>query len=526
MIEEQLARVVYQGDGQSTHFAIPFKFITNAAAVFNKKNQIKVFLTDSDGVEKNLEEDKDYQVQEQTLQLLAALKTNQQLIILRDVPLTQDLDLLNGREIEPELLEKHLDKMVMALQEHAEILARAVLSAPTDTRLSVQNMMAQIRTLYGEIKTWADTAAEETQKAIEAAKNAYEQAEKLYSTVEYYNAGEINLNYDGDLQKVTLYNTYKADGHTLKVFVNGALKRCGAEYDYTEAPDPAFTKGGEDYGKDVVFNTPLAEGDALVFMFSDTLTMPGGEVAQAAAQAAQTATQQAQHATEQAQRAQVAADTFLPKQVGEIYFSQSPLSHYNLGAVPAWTGETKTKEEVPALWQFVLDHPERQISAQEYQTMLDEKKSCPFYVLDLAALTLRLPIYRRFIGAVQEDQKIGAFHDTMRKISGEFTTFDRARGSYSGAFKRKESKSANTKSGGSDDWCAQVEFDSATLGENYNGSETQPAHAREYPWIVAANQIDGVLAHNGGVVKVKTYTQAQFNALEEMPKYELSLIVE
>lgn len=531
MITTEKSRAVYQGDGQTKQFAIPFTFFTNAAGVFDKKNQISVFVAEKDGVENRLDEDKDYQVDGANVLLPEALQADRMLIILRDVPLTQELDLRDGREINAEILEKQLDKITMALQEMQEKLSRAVIAGvDIEEDLTATELMAQIRQLYGDIKSWAESCGEEAKKAIDAAVNAYEQSEKLYASVEYYTAGTPALEYTGDLQTFKLIDAYKADGMTLKVFVNGMLKRRGETEDYVEIIDPSLSKGGDLYGNTIVFNVPLNYGDKLVFMFSDTLTMPGGEVAQAAALAAEEAGKQADRATEQADRAQACADTFIPRQIGQIYYSQSSLPEYNLGAVPGWTGETKAKDEVPALWEFVMKHPERQITHEAYDEMLAAKKTVPYYAVDNANQTLRLPLYTRFISGVDVDGKIGAEVDKVRAFSGEFTGFDRNRSTgakeCSGMFKVNSRFSASVKSGSSDDWGINVTADSTLLGEHFSGAETAPTHAKEYPWIVCQNKIDGILAHNGGVVRVKTYTQAQYNALEEAPKNELSLIVE
>lgn len=531
MITNENSRAVYTGDGQSKQFTVPFSFFTNAAGVYGKKNQISVFVADADGAEKLLDEDKDYQVDGATVVLPEALPADKMLVILRDVPLTQDLDLLDGREIKPEVLEKQLDKVTMALQEMHEKLSRAVVAGVNvEDDLTPTEMIAQIRGLYEDIKNWTDACSEEAKKAIDAAVSAYEQAEKLYASVEYYTAGTPALNYTGDLQTFKVLDAYKADGMTLKVFVNGMLKRRGETEDYVEIINPELSKGGDLYGDTVVFNTPLNTGDKLVFMFSDTLTMPGGEVAQAAALAAENAEKEADRAEKEADRAQACADTFIPRQVGQVYYSQSNRDEYNLGAVPGWTGETKTKAEVPALWDFVQKHPERQISAQEYETMLAEKKTVPFYVVDGANQTLRLPIYSRFIGGVQDDGQIGAYTDTVRAFEGVFSSFDRQKSTdapdCSGMFKVESRWSASVKGGNGDGWGTKVKMDSTLGGENFAGKETAPAHAREYPWIVAYNKIEGLLEYNGGVIRVKGYTEAQWNAMEEKPQNELSLIEE
>lgn len=529
MITTENSRAVYQGDGNTKEFSVPFTFFANAAGVFAKRYQISVFVADKDGAETELDEDKDYEVDGFTVRLPEPLPKEKMLVILRDVPLTQDLSLLAGREVKGEVLEAHLDKFTMALQEMAEKLSRAVITGVNATEgLTATEMMSQIRNLYNDIKSWTQSCGEEAQKAIDAAVSAYEQAEKLYASVEYYDAGTPALNYTGDLQTFRVMESYKADGMTLKVFVNGLLKRRGTTEDYMEIVNPDLELGGTEYGNTVVFNSPLNVGDKVVFMFSDTLTMPGGEVAQAAALAAENAQKEATRAKEEADRAESHANTFIPRQIGQIYYSQSNKDEYNLGAVPGWTGETKSKAEVPGLWDFVQKHPERQISAQEYETMLAEKKTVPYYVVDNANQTLRLPMYTRFISGVDADGKIGAETDKVRAFEGLFTSFDRQsdEAKYEPPFKVESRWSSHVKSGHGDEWGTIVKMDMSLLGANFSGKETAPAHAREYPWIVCQTKLEGILEYNGGVIRVKGYTEAQWNAMEEKPQNELSLIEE
>ncbi|MBE6421368.1 MAG: hypothetical protein E7027_04465, partial [Elusimicrobium sp.] len=119
MITTENSRAVYQGDGNTKEFSVPFTFFANAAGVFAKRYQISVFVADKDGAETELDEDKDYEVDGFMVRLPEPLPKEKMLVVLRDVPLTQELNLLDGREVKGPVLEAHLDKFAMALQEMA-----------------------------------------------------------------------------------------------------------------------------------------------------------------------------------------------------------------------------------------------------------------------------------------------------------------------------------------------------------------------------------------------------------------------
>nr|QGT50650.1 hypothetical protein Elusimicrob1349_1200 [uncultured Elusimicrobia bacterium] len=525
-VSNPLVKMTYLGDGQNRRFDVPFSLL--------ESEHLRLTVTTPDGAqmtpragEFTVAPNKDYVIYPAEHTGRPPLAEGFKITLYRETPATQLNDLIQQNVLQKETLEKSLDKLTMLAQEVQERLTRTVTVGIDENPdgVSVEDLVAQMRELYGDIKNTAEEAKAEAQKAIAAAVEAYEQAEKLYSSVEYYTAGTAALDYTGDLQTFKLYGSYKADGMTLKVFVNGLLKRRGLDYDYMETVNPTLAQNGDDWGDTIIFNSPLNSGDAVVFMWGDTLTMPGGEVAQAAALAAENAQAQAAAAAASAQEAKDSAGSFIPKPVGEIYYSQSALAKDNPGAVPGWTGAVlaKVSQTWPALLNFVKAHPERQISASEYTNMLSAKKLCPFYVLNEAADTLRLPTYSRFIGAVREDGAPGAHTDKMRPITGQFYTgriWDAQ-----GAF---EAIPGGDKHGGHEDWdfLTTLKLNSASLGEHFSGTETEPAHAREFPWIVAANSLEGLIKHNGGFITVKGYTKEEWEALAVKPENELSLVEE
>lgn len=456
---------------------------------------------------------------------LEPVASGSKVIVFRQTPALQGVDLTAQSGFDAEVLEKALDKLTLLAQEVQERLTRTVqVDLSDEGEPSVDSLIASMRALYADIKASAALAGEEAQKAIAAAVEAYEQAEKLYSHMEYYTAGLPELNYTGDLQTFRLLEAYKCDGNTLKVFINGVLKRRGATYDYLEVPDPALATHGDDWGDTVTFNAALSSGDSVCFMWGDTLTMPGGEVAQQAALAAEHAQGHAAAAAASAELAQTRAERFIPKQIGEIYPSQSPLAADNLGAVPGWTGEWVNADQWPGLFKFIKAHPELCKTAEEYSAMLQNYQQAPYYVLDEELGKIRLPIYSRGIQAVQADGLRGAYRDQVQDFELRFKSIDRG---IQEGYKNVDVDgrwSADARSGGGDAWGTYLKVKASKMLRT--GTETWGAHAREYPWIVAANVLEGIIKYNGGFVAIKGYTQAEYDALQVKPENELSLIEE
>lgn len=516
-------KVTYLGNGQNRRFDVPFAVLDTA--------DLAVFITGPDGELKRVESgfsvsaDKTFVTYPQNADK-PALQKDFKITIMRQTPATQENDLIQQAVLHKESLETSLDKLTMIAQEVQERLSRAVTVGPDENAdgVSAAELVQQMRELYAQIKTEAQNASEEAQKAIAAAVEAYEQAEKLYSNVEYYTAGTAALDYTGDLQTFKLYGSYKADGMTLKVFVNGLLKRMGANYDYTEIINPELENKGDNYGDTVHFNSALTTGDSVVFMWGDTLTMPGGEVAQAAALSAETAEAQAQAAAASAAEAKESAESFIPKSVGALEYSQSNLSSDNPGAVPGWTGQiiTTVSQKWPALLAFVKAHPELQKTEAQYTQILSQYGRVHYYVLNETADTLRLPVYYD-IHQVVEKAGFGAFETVgssgtadddgfLLCYGANNTTISISVGGTVYQFVSKRDKYGQgpcsaicpvqkgknwSISGGNSNWFMPVNTVKASAGVGTS-----------FPWIVAANCVPDIIKHAGGIYSTEDLIEA------------------
>lgn len=122
----------FNGNDSATTFDTTFKFFDST--------ELTVILTDTGDLDTTLVESTDYTVSggdgsTGTITYPVSgdpLATGEVLTVIRDVPTTQDLDLLNGGAWNPEEVEKALDRLTMIVQQLEELLDRSVVAAPSD----------------------------------------------------------------------------------------------------------------------------------------------------------------------------------------------------------------------------------------------------------------------------------------------------------------------------------------------------------------------------------------------------------
>ncbi len=112
--------------------------------------------------------------------------------------------------------------------------------------------------------------------------------------------------------------------------------------------------------------------------------------AQNYAQAAQTS---AADALSSAQDAAQSAQNSRGFAIGTVYYSQSYLATDNPGALPLWTGEYYANGAAlyPDFYAWVKRHTELCTTKADYDARLAQYGEVPFYVVDEAAGSLRLP---------------------------------------------------------------------------------------------------------------------------------------
>lgn len=196
MINEETSRAVYQGDGQSTEFVIPFTFGANEAGVFGKKYQLAVYKCAAKKEGETLpasillNEDTDYEVDGRRVRFFSAPKEGETVTVLRDVPLTQQVSYSEQRAIPVEGTGQALDKLTQIAQEHAELLARTLRVDPADTETPVraEDYLNAIVSTANDAKESITQAKDEAvaagEEAVEAAKNAADQAQEAAGQVQ------------------------------------------------------------------------------------------------------------------------------------------------------------------------------------------------------------------------------------------------------------------------------------------------------------------------------------------------------
>ena len=179
-------KIIYCGDGQSTHWQIPFAFLSAA--------DLQMYVLHSDGTRTRLSSG--YQVDATEKEVIYPLDTQEQpaltaeekLLILRRTPLHQDTQFEAQSALDPQVLEDGYDKAMLIAQEQAEELSRAVkfpagTSDPTTdadaylTRLERATQTAA--TADGQLQQSLSQAQQTVQTAAEAAQGAQAAVDQL-----------------------------------------------------------------------------------------------------------------------------------------------------------------------------------------------------------------------------------------------------------------------------------------------------------------------------------------------------------
>lgn len=131
MIQDQTTKVIYVGNGQTTHFPFKFKYNDKAhihVAIYDIDTQVQTELTKDFFVdsEKNEVIYPGYQSGQEPpeAQIPPVLQANQKLVIYRQTPLTQEIDF--GSKYPLPFVENGTDKNTMLIQEIKEALDRCI----------------------------------------------------------------------------------------------------------------------------------------------------------------------------------------------------------------------------------------------------------------------------------------------------------------------------------------------------------------------------------------------------------------
>lgn len=131
-VNSSTARQQYNGNGVTTAFTVPFRFLDNT--------HLQVIRTSAAGVDTTLVLSTDYTVTGAgaatgTITMVTAPASGEKLTIVRSMPFSQQIDLVNGDPLPAETLEAGLDARAMEAQQLKDAVSRS-LSLPISSSAS------------------------------------------------------------------------------------------------------------------------------------------------------------------------------------------------------------------------------------------------------------------------------------------------------------------------------------------------------------------------------------------------------
>lgn len=159
-------KAAYIGNGVAISFAIPFPFLAQEhLKVYQFLNDIQTERTD-------------WTVSDGNLVFAAAPADNAQIVIMREVPLTQETDYRENEILPAETLERCFDKLTMQIQQLAEKSARAVMVDVFDDT-QADSLIPSIRKAVSDCQTAAASAAQAETASRQAATASQKAAEAV-----------------------------------------------------------------------------------------------------------------------------------------------------------------------------------------------------------------------------------------------------------------------------------------------------------------------------------------------------------
>ena len=183
MIQDQTTKVIYVGNGQTTHFPFKFKYNDKAhihVAIYNTDTQVQTELTKDFFVdaEKNEVIYPGYQSGQEPpeAQIPPVLQANQKLVIYRQTPLTQEIDF--GPKYPLPFVENGTDKNTMISQEMKEALERSV-KVDMGSEVKPDELLTDIKQNVADANQSAQNAQQSADEAQEYAQNANANAQSI-----------------------------------------------------------------------------------------------------------------------------------------------------------------------------------------------------------------------------------------------------------------------------------------------------------------------------------------------------------
>lgn len=143
-ISTTASRISYNGNGSTTAFSFPYRFLTNA--------DLTVIKVAADGTETTLTLNTNYTVTGAdddaggTVTVSVAPLSGQRLVIYRSVSITQEVDYITGDAFPAETHERALDRLTMVAQQHQDAIDRSAKLSETSTA-DADTLIANINSL-------------------------------------------------------------------------------------------------------------------------------------------------------------------------------------------------------------------------------------------------------------------------------------------------------------------------------------------------------------------------------------------
>lgn len=162
-VNTTMNKISYIGNGIATTFAIPFPFLEKSyLKVYQLLNDIQTERTD-------------WTVSDGNLIFATAPAINAQIVIIREVPLTQETDYRENEILAADTLESNFDKLTMQIQQLKEQTDRAVTVDLFDNTQAA-DLLPSIRRSVSNAASYAQSASDYADNAALSATTATEQA--------------------------------------------------------------------------------------------------------------------------------------------------------------------------------------------------------------------------------------------------------------------------------------------------------------------------------------------------------------
>ena len=219
-------KVAYIGNGIATTFSIPFPFL--------EQEHLKVKqLLNNEQTDRT-----DWTVSGGNMVFATAPTNNAQIVIMREVPLTQETDYRENEVLPAETLERNFDKLTMQVQQLKEQAERAVTVDIFDNT-DAANLLPSIRQAVSDCAGYAATARDKadtaTQKADNASASATSAAQQAGiaadKATEISNALSTKANSDlSNCTKPYLTESYQNGSEWYRVWSDGFIEQGGCVY--------------------------------------------------------------------------------------------------------------------------------------------------------------------------------------------------------------------------------------------------------------------------------------------------------